>query len=119
MTDHFKRYWLPVVVWGIVIFAVSSFSRFPESVQPLFSLDEIAHAIEYAVFSFLLARALKNSKKQNLSSKFRIIAVIIAILYGITDEFHQSFVPMRTPSVIDLFYDGLGAVIGQFFYKKS
>jgi len=114
---NFRLYWFPVILWAILIFALSSFSTFPKAVQPLFSFDKLAHAAEYAVFSFLLARAFGNSKKNNFKKYFRVLAVICAIVYGMSDELHQYFVPMRTPSFIDLIYDGIGAMIGQKFFK--
>ena len=117
MDRNFRLYWLPVIIWAILIFALSSFSTFPKAVQPLFSFDKLAHAAEYAVFSFLLSRAFKNSKKNNLKKYFRALAVICAIVYGISDELHQYFVPTRTPCIIDLVYDGIGAMIGQKFFK--
>jgi VanZ family protein len=40
------------------------------------------------------------------------IAVGLATLYGLTDEFHQNFTPDRAPDVRDLFADALGATIG-------
>ncbi len=117
-TDNkFYLYWLPVIVWAILIFSLSSFSTFPKAVQPVFSFDKLAHAIEYAVFSFLLARAFGNSKKVNFRKYFRILAVVCAIVYGMTDELHQYFVPMRTASFIDLIYDSIGALIGNKFFK--
>ncbi len=118
MDRNFCLYWLPAVVWAILIFTLSSLSTFPEAVQPLFSFDKLAHAAEYAVFSFLLARAFRNSQKTNLKKYFRIFAVICAIVYGMSDELHQYFVPMRTPSIIDLICDGIGAIIGQKFFKE-
>ncbi|MCG2711266.1 MAG: VanZ family protein [Candidatus Omnitrophica bacterium] len=114
---NFYLYWLPVIVWAILIFALSSFSTFPKAVQPLFSFDKLAHAAEYSVLSFLLARAFKNSKKYNSKRYFRVLAVICAIVYAMSDELHQYFVPMRTPCIIDLIYDSIGAIIGQKFFK--
>ncbi len=40
------------------------------------------------------------------------IASILASFYGITDELHQAFVPMRTPDVTDWGLDTLGAFAG-------
>ncbi len=115
--NNFFLFWFPVIVWAILIFALSSVSTFPKAVQPLFSFDKLAHAAEYAVFSFLLARAFGSSKKNNFKKYFRVLAVICAIVYGMSDELHQYFVPMRTPSIIDLIYDSIGAMIGQKFFK--
>lgn len=44
---------------------------------------------------------------------------ILASIYGITEEIHQSFVPMRDASVFDVFADGLGSFAGAYFYKKG
>lgn len=116
--NGFYFYWLPVILWAILIFSLSSFSSFPKAVQPVFSFDKLAHAIEYAVFSFLLARAFGNSGKDNLKRYFRVLAIICAIVYAMTDELHQYFVPLRTASIIDFIYDSIGAMIGQKFFRK-
>lgn len=115
--NDFFLYWLPVIVWAILIFSLSSFSTFPKAVQPVFSFDKLAHAIEYAVFSFLLARAFRNSKRSDLKRKFRILAIFCAIVYAMSDELHQYFVPMRTASAADFIYDSIGAIIGQKLFK--
>ena len=117
--NHFYLYWFPVIVWAILIFALSSLSTFPKAVQPALSFDKLAHSIEYAVFSFLLARAFRHSKKDKAKRYFRILAVICAIVYAVTDELHQSLIPMRTASVVDLIYDSIGAVIGQIFFRDD
>jgi VanZ family protein len=119
MDKNFRRYWLPVIIWAILIFIVSSISRFPKQLEPAFSMDKLAHCIEYAIFGFLLARAFRNSQESNLKKFFRIFAMICVIVYGITDEWHQSFVPYRTASVIDLLYDGIGGMVGQMFYRNK
>jgi VanZ family protein len=36
----------------------------------------------------------------------------LAVLYGLSDEWHQSFVPGRTPDVVDILTDAIGAAIG-------
>lgn len=119
MSRKFLLYWLPVISWAILIFIISSISRFPKQLEPAFSMDKLAHVIEYAIFGFLLARAFKNSEEINLKKFFRIFAMICVIVYGITDEWHQSFVPYRTASAMDLLYDGIGGMIGQMFYRNK
>jgi len=68
----------------------------------------IYHIIEYAILSLLLYRALKITSKSP-----QILAVLITILYAITDEMHQAFVPGRISSVFDLAIDAFGAVAMQ------
>ena len=38
--------------------------------------------------------------------------MVLSAGYGVTDELHQSFVPGRVPSWLDIGYDTLGALFG-------
>ena len=121
MKKRFTKYWLPVILWAIAIFIVSSFSRFPEPARKFYlfeDIDKFYHALEYAIFAFLIARALKNAGSRELKNNFRLYAIIFAFIYGVSDELHQYFIPMRQMSAFDLLFDGIGACIGQFFYGK-
>lgn len=63
-------------------------------------------------------RALKNSiPKLSLINTF-FLAVIITLLYGISDEIHQSFVPNRTYDIHDIVADGIGGLAGAWAYFK-
>ena len=65
------------------------------------------HMIGYALLAVSYWRAFQYQRRQ------RWHAWCLAILYAITDEFHQSFVPGRFPSIWDvLIFDNLGALIG-------
>lgn len=49
----------------------------------------------------------------------RWLAWLLAFLYAMTDEFHQSFVPGRSPSVLDvLVFDNLGALISLSVWSR-
>jgi VanZ family protein len=41
-----------------------------------------------------------------------VVAVLLAIAYGVTDELHQAVVPGRTGRIDDLVIDALGALVG-------
>ncbi len=100
--------WLPVVAWAALIFILSSRpgSDYPEA--GLF-LRKSAHVFEFAVLALLLLRAwLGHGLKPALAVA---LAWLGATLYGATDELHQAFVPTRTPSLLDVGIDGLGAAI--------
>lgn len=118
MKKIFFLYWLPVIIWAGTIFFLSSTSSFPDEVRVFSKFSNLIHMLEYAGLAFLIARALKQSPQKKLSNNFRILAIIFTILYGITDEIHQSFVPLRDPSLFDLVFDSIGAVVGQIFMKK-
>ena len=54
-----------------------------------------------------------NMRGFKYDSKKIWLAWLLAVTYALSDEFHQSFVPGRNPSILDVFiFDGLGAAIG-------
>ncbi len=50
--------------------------------------------------------------------RFMLIGWIMASLYGISDEIHQSFVPMRDASEGDVPADIIGAFVGAVLFRK-
>jgi VanZ family protein len=79
-------------------------------------LKESLHLIEFAILYWLLAFAFLSHNKW--SEKTSLIAAIIAILYGLTDEIHQSFVPYRSATVIDFIKDTIGVVVSYLIAKR-
>lgn len=74
---------------------------------------KMAHFSIYTVVGFLLMGLLSTYK---LKDKWRMImAIVIGILYAISDEFHQSFSPGRSPKITDVYIDTLGIIIGALF----
>nr|AQS28163.1 hypothetical protein [uncultured archaeon] len=68
----------------------------------------IYHIIEYGILSFLLYRALKTTSKMP-----QTLAILIAIMYAITDEIHQFYIPGRISSTFDIAIDSFGAIVMQ------
>ncbi|MEW6084326.1 MAG: VanZ family protein [Chloroflexota bacterium] len=101
--------WLPALVTMAVIFW---FSSQPSSELPNFGLvdrmiKKSGHVVEYAALSFWVFSALDFKKDR------RWMAWLLALLYAATDEYHQSFVPGRFPSVWDVIvFDNAGVWIG-------
>ena len=98
--------WGPAVAWTALTFYVSH--------QPVVSIpfgapDYVAHAVNYAVLGALLIWGLTNSHWTDTTIVHTVQAIALAILLGIGDEFHQSFVPGRDTSVADLLADAVGA----------
>jgi len=100
--------WLPAVLMMLVIFW---FSAQPGSELPTFDwADRIikkgAHMIGYGLLAISCWRAFDFKEEKGW------IAWLIAVLYAVTDEYHQSFVPGRNPSIWDvIIFDNLGAMI--------
>lgn len=75
--------------------------------------DKVAHMFLYfglGVFLHMTFRSSDNPVMRRYAAPF---AFIVGILYGISDEIHQSYVPGRTSSVADLFANGLGLMLAQ------
>jgi VanZ family protein len=77
--------------------------------------DKVAHMIEYSIFGLLLYLTLKNSPYPSFSVHAMLFAIAIGVLYGMSDEFHQSFVPGRSANIPDLIADALGVTLAQTF----
>ena len=73
-----------------------------------------AHFLEYALLGFLVLNMLKDYKKINI--KLIIISILICILYAISDEIHQYFVPGRSCQFTDVLIDSTGSVLGTILY---
>jgi VanZ family protein len=64
-----------------------------------------AHAFVFGVLVILWARALAERPRG------WAIAFVLTMLYALSDEAHQAFVPGRQPDLVDLLFDGIGAVL--------
>jgi VanZ family protein len=97
--------WAPSGVWACVIFG---FSSLPGSSLPGgYSFQ--GHFAVYAVLGLLVMLALTRGPA---STRWALVAIAACSLYGVTDEFHQAFVPGRTPDVLDWAMDTVGAAAG-------
>lgn len=92
-------------MWCAAIFVVSS--RPGSTLPGGYSVQ--GHLVEYFILGALLLWAL--IPRFGAESAV-VLAVILGSLYGMTDEFHQHFVAMRTPDVTDWGVDTLGALAG-------
>lgn len=111
-------YWGPVVIWMVIIFVGSSHSNVVLSESPSRDnlMKNLGHIIEYALLGFLIFRALSSKKGDTLSSRYVWLwSLTGAILYGLSDEVHQMFVPTRTAYLGDILMDGVGAGMGVLF----
>jgi VanZ family protein len=103
------RSWARPLAYAAVIYGLASRSSFPISLDAP-GLDKVLHAGEYAGLALLLALALLQSGLSPLRAA--AIAALGATTFGATDEWHQSFVPGRDASLLDLVADAVGAVAG-------
>jgi len=97
--------WLAAIGWMALIFFLSSQSQLPSPDDPLLNLllKKLAHFIVYAVLACLFRRALPPGRRSWAWSW------LLAVLYAISDEYHQSFVALRHPQATDVLIDACGA----------
>jgi VanZ family protein len=97
--------WLLVAGWALVIFGLSSL---PGSAMPgtVADYSGIAHFVEYAILAGLLMHAVGPRTRL---ARFALAALLACSLYAVSDEFHQSFVPGRTPDPVDWATDTVGS----------
>ena len=107
---HLLWVWGPAAVLMAVIFGLSSISDIP---APPGGLSDVSvHAIVYAALGVLMVRALADARWRGVTARTVVAAVALAIVYGATDEYHQSFVEGRFADARDLLADAVGACTG-------
>ena len=118
--------WVLVALWAAFIFFMSSntstglneglgvFSRIYQVMKDVQAsllgpgvdvLSSIAHFCEYTVFGALLANALRCHMPLGRAC---VLAIVCGSFYGVTDEFHQLFVPGRAGKLTDVLIDCIG-----------
>ena len=134
-----KRNLIIVIIWMLIIFIMSSFNSTQSSNQSNFIVDiianifnitntstlsiiirKLAHYTEYLILGILVIN-LNNNKNKGLylSMIVCLLSILICIIYAISDELHQSFVPGRSCQLVDVTIDFIGALTGIFIYKQT
>jgi VanZ family protein len=111
--------WLAVAVWMGVIFALSATPSLASPFEPFFDfiLRKLAHMGEYGILTALLFSALRIHI--TCEGRALLIAVLVAVLYAFSDEWHQTFVPGREGSLRDVAIDALGVVGASLWFVRT
>jgi len=104
--------WPPALVWMGLLFYLSSIPNAPQPFTFDFG-DKISHALAFGFLACLLVFARLPYRTGSISRAALITGIVL--IYGITDEIHQSFVPGRNASVGDVVADGIGGLVAAFF----
>lgn len=80
-----------------------------------------AHFIAYLILGFLVSHVMKNEAavSPEIAWKRRGISLSLCVVYAVSDEFHQIFVPGRGPLLNDILIDGSGAALGILLYAGA
>jgi VanZ family protein len=132
MLAHLK-YWIPAICLAIVIsvFSTHYFSGpqtarviipilhwlFPSASRHVLHLMHIAirkaaHVFEFGAFSIAVFHGIR-ADRYGWRLDWALTTLLIAVGYAGLDEWHQSFVPLREPSVRDVMIDATGALLAQ------
>ncbi len=108
------KFWFPVFFYSAIIFVISSLPS-TRVEMPFLVWDKLLHVVEYGILGFLMARALNGTRPWPYLTVW-MVSVVLCYLYGLTDEFHQSFTPGRESALTDAFADFIGGAIGAGVY---
>jgi len=104
-------YLVPMFLVMGTIFFLSSQPGDTLSLPDIADLDKFLHAGIYGVLAASTLFAVQGNRWRARPRVVAVFVVLFCVLYGLSDEWHQSFVPGRTPDILDLAADTVGAAI--------
>ncbi|MBZ0073042.1 MAG: VanZ family protein [Thiohalobacteraceae bacterium] len=104
------------VTWMATLFYLSS-QPMPEIDLGFTGQDKLVHLVAYGLLGALLLGALP-LRTGGYSRGQMLLAAALATLYGISDEWHQFFVPGRTMDGLDVLADAIGALLGAWLLRR-
>ena len=109
-----KQYkpWLLPISWMILIFIGSSCQLEP-GLSPFAYADKVVHFIEYGILGALLFFAFSKTTSIPNCYPLVLLCTLLSVIYGLSDEIHQLYVPTREFS----FYDLLADMTGSLFFS--
>ena len=102
-------YWIPTAAWMGVIFFMSTLPEWATPGRHILP-DKICHAGEYFILAFLILFALLRTTRLRFSISFWITLAWV-VIYGLSDEIHQLYVPTRHFDLGDLIADACGVIV--------
>ena len=109
---HFLHAWIPPLVLMSIIFTLSTRQNLSVSTEHAvnFSVFKTLHVLEYGLLTLLFFRALYMTAKLAYE-KIIALSMLCSLLYGISDEIHQTYVPTRSGQPRDVLIDAVGIFI--------
>lgn len=109
--------WAPAALLMATIWVLSSLSLTGISIADLPLRDKGAHFLAYGALGFWVAHAVRATwlgKKSGRRKALKTLVLAWAITFGwgLLDELHQAYVPGRSPELLDLVADAIGASFG-------
>lgn len=105
----------PLLFFSLFIFTMSSLSEPPVPDFGFSMGDKINHFGAFAIMAVLAVRAASAFGPSRRLATLLCISILYCVVYGASDEFHQSFVPQRSSDITDLAADIFGAISAAWF----
>ena len=102
--------WLPVALWMGVIYWGAATANVPSAVQDV--SDTIMHMSAYSGLALLALRAVANGRWSGVTMTALVMALVIAVVHGLTVEWEQMFIPERVAEWRDVGNDIIGSLAG-------
>jgi hypothetical protein len=106
----YARFILVAIIMGMIFYLShqpGDFVNLPE----ILGIDKLFHIIAYGSLAAAFLYSLKPLTRTSVRAITALVVVIFCILFGISDEYHQSFIPGRSVSAWDVVADGVGAFL--------
>ena len=108
--NSFSRTWLPVLLWMLFIFILSSVSGKDISDLSIPEFHKGVHFFEYSVLGGLWIRAFLLRRPGAAYLKATLLAWVLTAIFALSDEWHQTFIPGRSGKLEDVLFDMICAV---------
>jgi len=109
-----------VTVMGMIFYLSHQPGDFVQLPQ-FAGLDKLLHLLAYGILAGTFLFGLHPFTSDADRAAAALIAVLFCLLFGISDEFHQSFIPGRFASAWDAAADTFGALLvaAWWFWQKA
>ena len=98
------------LLWAALIYYLSD--QPSVDIKPMFAhQDKLLHLAAYFVLGFFTMGIMRASRTGYRASQAWLVIMLVG-LYGLLDEYHQSFVPGRNASSLDFVADFAGGLLG-------
>ena len=107
-----KAIWILPLSIAVAIVWLSHQPQLPMGVSLPSPWDKLGHFAAYAVLAASLEIGLRLTRRDLPVYRRHLLLFLAVALFGVADEWHQSFVPGRECSAFDWLADALGAAFG-------
>ncbi len=118
--NNLERYFKFQFPWQFImsfIFFVSGMSSDELPDVTFYFWDKFLHFIAFGILGIFTYRGFIHAEWRFIRINAALLSILLTIIYGATDEIHQSFVPGRYPSFTDWYADAAGAIFFILLYS--